>query len=166
MKFVVTGGAGFIGSNIVDRLVNENHEVHVIDNLISGKLANINKQATFHNLDLSVSNNLNEISKIFENAYGVFHTAIARVQPSIEDPIKYEINNTMGIVNVLKACVDSGAKRLIYSASSSAYGDSKTLPLNESLAPNPISPYAKDKSSTEKFYAGHFQRYIIFKLFH
>lgn len=146
MKFVVTGGAGFIGSNIVDRLINENHEVYIIDNLTSGKLANINKKATFYNLDLSDSKNLNELSKIFKNAHGVFHTAaIARVQPSIEDPIKYEMNNTMGIVNVLKACVDSGAKRLIYSASSSAYGDSKILPLNESLTPNPISPYAAQK---------------------
>jgi len=146
MKYVITGGAGFIGSNIVERLVKEGNEVHVIDNFSFGKLKNCNKKAHYHNVDLSQISNFDQIKNICKNADSVFHLAcIARVQPSIENPIEYEMNNTIGSVNILKASVESNVRRFIYSSSSSVYGNQINLPLNEDFKTNPLSPYGAQK---------------------
>ena len=146
MKYVITGGAGFIGSNIVERLVKEGNEVHVIDNFSFGKLKNCNKKAHYHNVDLSQISNFDQIKNICKNADSVFHLAcIARVQPSIENPIEYEMNNTIGSVNILKASVQSNVRRFIYSSSSSVYGNQINLPLNEDFKTNPLSPYGAQK---------------------
>lgn len=146
MKYVVTGGAGFIGSNLVDQLVMQENEVHVIDNFITGKQENCNQHAQYHNLDISDQNNLEKISRVIDGAKAVFHcAALARVQPSINNPVKYEINNTIGTMNMLKSSVDMKVDRFIYSASSSAYGSTEKLPSKESDSPNPISPYANQK---------------------
>ena len=146
MKYVVTGGAGFIGSNLVDRLVNQNHEVHVIDNFISGKKENCNENAKYHDINIAKEVNLGKIEKVLDKCDTVFHcAALARVQPSIINPIKYEKNNTIGIMNMLKCSEDRGVRRFVYSASSSAYGSTKKLPSKESDKPNPISPYANQK---------------------
>tara|TARA_B100000965_G_scaffold75930_1_gene60195 strand:- start:32151 stop:33062 length:912 start_codon:yes stop_codon:yes gene_type:complete len=146
MKYVVTGGAGFIGSNLVDRLVSQNHDVNVIDNFISGKKENCNENAKYHDINIANEANLNIIKTVLDKCDTVFHcAALARVQPSILDPIKYEKNNTLGIMNMLKCSVDMGVRRFVYSASSSAYGSTKKLPSKESDKPNPISPYANQK---------------------
>ncbi len=146
MKYVITGGAGFIGSNLVDELVSQSHEVHVIDNFISGKKENCNKKAIYHKIDISDPSNLKLISDVIKNTDTVFHcAALARVQPSLIDPIKYEMNNTIGLVNMLKSSVDKNVRRFVYSASSSAYGSTDKLPSKESDKPNPISPYANQK---------------------
>ena len=146
MKYVVTGGAGFIGSNLVDKLVSQSHEVHVIDNFISGKKENCNENARYHDVDIANDANLSIIKKVLDKCDTVFHcAALARVQPSILNPIKYEINNTIGIMNILKCSVDMDVRRFIYSASSSAYGSTKKLPSKELDKPNPISPYANQK---------------------
>ena len=146
MKYVVTGGAGFIGSNLVDKLVSQSHEVHVIDNFISGKKENCNKDAKYHEIDIADEANLSIIENVLDKCDTVFHcAALARVQPSILNPIKYEINNTLGIMNMLKCSVDIGIRRFVYSASSSAYGSTKKLPSKELDKPNPISPYANQK---------------------
>ena len=146
MKYVITGGAGFIGSNLVDELVIQSHEVHVIDNFISGKKENCNKKAIYHKIDISDPSNLKLISDVIKNTDTVFHcAALARVQPSLIDPIKYEMNNTIGLVNMLKSSVDKNVRRFVYSASSSAYGSTDKLPSKESDKPNPISPYANQK---------------------
>ena len=146
MKYVITGGAGFIGSNIVEKLVNEGNEVHVIDNFSFGKLENCNKKAHYHNLDLSQKSNFNQIKDVCKNADSVFHLAcMARVQPSIKNPVEYEINNTIGSVNILKASVESNVRRFIYSSSSSVYGNQINLPLNEDFKTNPLSPYGAQK---------------------
>jgi len=146
MKYVVTGGAGFIGSNLVDKLVSQSHEVHVIDNFISGKKENCNENARYHDVDIANVENLSVIKKILNKSDTVFHcAALARVQPSILNPIKYEVNNTLGIMNMLKCSVDMEVRRFVYSASSSAYGSTKKLPSKESDKPNPISPYANQK---------------------
>ena len=146
MKYVVTGGAGFIGSNLVDKLVTQNHEVHVIDNFISGKKENCNKNTKYYKIDIAKQENLSKIEKVLNGCDTVFHcAALARVQPSISNPIKYEINNTIGITNMLKCSVDTDVRRFVYSASSSAYGSTKKLPSKESDKPNPISPYANQK---------------------
>ena len=117
-KVAVVGGAGFIGSNLVDKLLEKNLEVIVIDNLSTGKLENINEKATFINLDI-YENKDKEIANALEGVDVVFHTAaLARVQPSIIDPVYFDKINSNGTVNLLKACVDAGVKRVLYSASS------------------------------------------------
>ena len=146
MKYVVTGGAGFIGSNLVNELLSDGHEVHIIDDLSTGQKRNINPLATFHKIDISrISNNLN-LNEIFKGVDTVFHCAArARVQASIQDPVNYEKNNNLSLINVLKKCVDVNVRRFVYSASSSVYGPTNKLPSKEDDVINPISPYAVQK---------------------
>ena len=143
---LVTGGGGFIGSNLVDQLIIDDNEVHVIDNFSTGKKENCNDKAIYHKLDISIIDNIDTLKKIFEDVDTIFHcAALARVQPSIIDPLKYETNNTLGLINVLKSAADVKVRRLVYSASSSAYGHAENLPSKESDPVNPISPYANQK---------------------
>ena len=146
MKYVVVGGAGFIGSNLVDKLINEGHEVSIIDNFSTGKKDNINSNANIFELDMSDISKKQKIISIMENTDTVFLLAAkARVQPSIKNPIEYEMNNTIGVLNILKCAADAKVRRVVYSASSSAYGDSKVMPLVESMPVNPLSPYGAQK---------------------
>lgn len=146
MKYVVVGGAGFIGSNLVDRLISDGNDVSIIDNFSTGKKENINQKAKVFCLDMSDISLSEKIVFAMQGADTVFLlAAMARVQPSIENPLKYELNNTIGVLNILKCAVDAGVKRVVYSASSSAYGDSKIMPLNEKLIINPLSPYGAQK---------------------
>lgn len=149
MKTLVTGGAGFVGSNLVDALIERGDEVIIIDNLSTGKKENINSKADFHNIDLR---NLKEIKPLFEGVDYVFHeAALARVQPSIEDPITYNDHNVNGTLNVLVAAKDARVKKVVYAASSSAYGDQKKMPLTEDMPANPISPYGLQKYIGEEY---------------
>jgi len=146
MKYVVTGGAGFIGSNLVNSLIEEGHEVHIFDDLSSGKKENCNNKAIFHKYDISKTANIIKLNEFLKGVDTVFHCAArARVQPSIKDPINYEKNNTIGLINMLSACVDASVRRFIYSASSSVYGPTDKLPSKENDPINPISPYAAQK---------------------
>jgi len=146
MKFVVTGGAGFIGSNIVDLLIDQGHSVCVIDNFSTGKKENCNEKAVYHELNLSSEENFDKIKSIVNGADGLFHlAALPRVQESIENPFLFEKNNTLSTINVLKACSEMQVKRVVYSASSSAYGNTEKLPSKETDPINPISPYAMQK---------------------
>ena len=146
MKYVVVGGAGFIGSNIVDKLVEQNHEVIIIDNLSTGKMENVNPKASIEYLDISNTKECPSMVEIMSGADTVFLLAAkARVQPSIENPVEYEINNTIGTLNVLKCASDAGVRRVVYSASSSAYGNTEKLPSKESDPVNPLSPYGAQK---------------------
>src|SRR3989344_8021585 len=139
-KIIVTGGAGFIGSNLVDALIKEGHAVTVIDNLFTGKRSQINKKAKFIKQDIC---NLKKIKPYFRGADYVFHlAAIARIQPSIINPAPTMQDNVMGTLNVLLAARDAKVKRVVYSASSSSYGDQDTLPLHEEMVPSFKSPYA------------------------
>ena len=143
MKALVTGGAGFIGSNLVDSLIDGGHDVIVIDNLMSGKEEYINSKAKFYKLDVR---NLNSIKPLFIGIDYVFHlAALARVQPSIEDPVLFNDVNSNGILNVLVSSKEAGVKKVVYSSSSSVYGDQIVMPLKEDASPNPISPYALQK---------------------
>lgn len=142
-KVIVTGGAGFIGSNLVKALVEKGYDVHVIDNLSGGKKENVNKKAKLHVKDLT---DLKAIKPLFKGATYVFHlAALPRVQFSIEHPKESNDANVGGMLNVLIAAKDADVKRVIYSASSSAYGDSKILPLHEGLPAHPKSPYGLQK---------------------
>ena len=146
MKHIVTGGAGFIGSNLVDCLVDDGHEVHIIDNFSTGKKENCNPKAFYHHYDISDINNIDIFIKIMQDTDCVFHcAALAEVQSSIDNPMKYEINNTIGTMNILKSSSDAMVRRFIYSASSSVYGSTEKLPSSEDDLPNPISPYASQK---------------------
>ncbi len=146
MKYVVVGGAGFIGSNIVDKLVEQNHEVVVIDNLSTGKRENINPKVRLEYMDISDPKQDKNMTEVMKGADSVFLLAAkARVQPSIENPVEYETNNTIGTLNVLKCASDAGVRRVVYSASSSAYGNTDKLPSVESDPVNPLSPYGAQK---------------------
>ena len=146
MKYIVTGGAGFIGSNLVDLLIDKGHVVDVIDNFSTGKKENCNKKAQYFELDISDYTNYDDLKKILLGSDGVFHlAALPRVQESIDNPLHFEKNNTLSTINILKACADSHVNRLVYSASSSAYGNAIKLPLKEEDPVNPISPYAMQK---------------------
>lgn len=143
MNILVTGGAGFIGSNLVERLLRDGHNVTVIDNLSTGKRENLHKDAEFFDLGIE---NLDAIKPVFADKDFVFHVAaIPRIGRSIEDPIETFQANVMGTLNVFLAARDAGIKRIIYSASSSAYGPQDSLPLNEDMPSKPLNPYALSK---------------------
>jgi UDP-glucose 4-epimerase len=152
MKYVVIGGAGFIGSNLVDFLINEGHEVSVVDNFSNGKQSNVNKKCKLHILDISYADHREELTNIFTGKDGVFHlAALARVQPSIEDPILFNQTNVNGTLHVLTAARDAKIKRVVYSASSSAYGDAKMFPTPEDHPTDPLSPYGLQKLIGEQY---------------
>jgi UDP-glucose 4-epimerase len=153
MKHIVTGGAGFIGSHLVKKLVEQGDEVVVIDNHSSsgGELLNDNA------LKQSVKTISGDISYIkcqtglhdkltlaFEGADTVFHLAArARVQPSIENPILYNATNVEGTLNMLEYARKAKVRRFVFTSSSSLYGDTETFPTPETLQPNPLSPYGQ-----------------------
>lgn len=147
-KAVVTGGAGFIGSHLVDGLLERGFEVHVIDNYAGGKREDrLNPKATYHELDIC---EFEKIAPIIAGATYVFHeAALPRVQFSIEHPIETFAVNVNGTVNVLKAAHEGGVKRVVYAASSSAYGDQDRLPLSEDMPAQPKSPYGLQKHMGE-----------------
>jgi UDP-glucose 4-epimerase len=150
MKCLVTGGAGFIGSNLVDRLIDDDHDVIVIDNLSTGKIENINPKAEFIDDGIGLEN-ITDFS-MFKNIDIVFHLAArARVQPSIENPLEFNRTNVDGTLNMLKASADEGVKRFVYSSSSSVYGDVKHLPTSENVQLKPMSPYALQKLIGEQY---------------
>ena len=157
MKLLVTGGAGFIGSNLVDELVKQKHRVLVIDNLSTGKKEYLNRKAKFFKTDIT---DYKSIAPLFKGIDCVFHlAALARIQPSIINPGLSFDNNVQGTFNVLLASKENKVKRLVYSASSSAYGDQRKLPLKESMIPSPKNPYALFKYMGEEMCQLFFQLY-------
>jgi len=150
-KVIVTGGAGFVGSNLVDKLIDMGMDVTILDNLSTGKKENINPKATFIECDIAKATEVDLLDH-FTGVDTVFHTAAkARVQPSIEDPITFNEQNVNGTLNVLLASHKAGVKRFIYSASSSAYGDATKFPTPESHSTNPMSPYGLQKYIGEQY---------------
>jgi len=150
-KYIVTGGHGFIGSYIVDKLIDENHQVIVLDNNSNGRKPIINSKTKNYNIDVSNLNELNNLVDIFYGSSGIFHcAALIDVQESIDDPIKYEKNNTLGTLNVLEAAAKAKVKRLVYSSSAAVYGDNTKTPIKENCPTNPISPYGLQKYYGER----------------
>lgn len=142
-KVIVTGGAGFIGSHIVDRLINDGYEVHIVDNMSSGKEENINPKATMHKVDIR---DLESLMPIFVGAKYVFHeAALPRVQYSIENPVETNEVNVKGTLNVLEACRFNKVQRVVFASSSAIYGEPDILPTREDMPINPMSPYATHK---------------------
>lgn len=148
-KVLVTGGAGFIGSHLVDKLVELGHHVLVLDNLSNGKKENINAKAEFHQVDICDFNTMN---LYFKGIDYVFHlAALPRVLISIEDPIGTSKANIMGTINVFEAAKQNNVKRVISTSSSSVYGNQDKLPLKEDMLPKPINPYGLQKWVGERF---------------
>ena len=145
--YVVTGGAGFIGSAIVRRLLGQGaRRVVVIDNLLTGRESNLDEVRGSIDFQRADIRHYEEIAPLIRGASVVFHqAAIPSVPRSIDDPVPSHEVNIGGTFNVLRAARDGGAGRVVYAASSSAYGDTDELPKRESMAPRPKSPYALQK---------------------
>lgn len=167
MKILVTGGAGFIGSHIVDEYLKKGHKVVIIDNLSTGFKKNINKQAKFYKIDITDLSTIRKVFKIEKPDIVNHHAAIAAVISSIKDPtLSYKVN-ILGTVNLLIAGGESGIKKFIFPSSCSIYGNQKKLPLAEVAEKNPVSPYALSKLIGEQlidFYANIYGfNYVIFR---
>lgn len=149
---VVTGGAGFLGSHLCPALLDAGYEVHVVDTLVAGKREHVPKGATLHEIDIRDTAALGELFKTLTPIVGLFHlAALPRVQYSIDYPLESNDVNIAGTLSVLSAARDAKVGRVVYSASSSAYGDQATLPLHEEMLPKPKSPYALQKHTNEHY---------------
>jgi UDP-glucose 4-epimerase len=157
MKVLVTGGAGFIGSHIVDRLVLEGHEVIVVDNLSTGKRRNLNRAARFYKIDIQSW----RLERVFRNERPnvVMHLAAQMdVRKSVEDPVFDAQVNVLGMLNVLQHSVKYGARKVIFSSSGGAiYGEQEVFPAPETHITQPLSPYGLSKLCGEQ-YLSYYQR--------
>lgn len=153
-EILVTGGAGFIGSHIVDRLLNEGIKVRVLDNLSTGDKKNVSQHTnkkTFQFIEADIRN-MNQVKKAIKGVDAVFHqAALVSVTRSVEDPILSNDINVKGTINLLKASTNAKVKRFVLASSCAVYGDTKTLPNHEKLEPKPLSPYAADKLAIENY---------------
>jgi UDP-glucose 4-epimerase len=151
-KVLVTGGAGFIGSNVVDLYIKEGFSVIVIDNLSTGKKENLNKKAKFYQIDLQEKE---RIKKIFEEEKPDFvnhHAAQSSVNLSMRNPVKDAKINILGSINLFKIAAKHKVKKIIYISSGGAmYGQTKSLPANEKTYPKPLSFYAISKFTAENY---------------
>jgi UDP-glucose 4-epimerase len=153
MKILVTGGAGFIGSNVVDAYIGAGHDVVVVDNLFSGKRANLNPKARFYLLDIRSP----EVKKVFEHERPDIvnhHAAQMSVPASVEDPMYDADVNVRGFLNILEAARVNSTKKVIFISSGGAiYGEAKEYPTSERYIPTPMSPYAITKYVSEQYLA-------------
>ena len=151
MKILITGGAGFIGSHLVDRLIKQNHKVVVVDNLSTGKKKNLNPKAKFYKIDIRSP----KVSQIFERERPkiVFHFAAQiDLRKSIEDPIRDAKINILGSLNLLENCKRFGVKRFIFASTGGAiYGDAHIIPTPEDYPEFPLSPYGIEKLAIDKY---------------
>ena len=159
MKILVTGGAGFIGSNVVDAYIGAGHDVAVVDNLFSGKRRNLNPKARFYLLDIRSQ----EVKKVFEHERPDIvnhHAAQMSVPASVEDPMYDADVNVRGFLNVLEAARSNGTKKVIFISSGGAiYGEAKEYPTSEKYQPVPMSPYAITKFVSEQYLAFYRHQY-------
>lgn len=159
MKILVTGGAGFIGSNVVDAYIDAGHEVVVIDNLFTGKWENINPRARFYLLDVRSA----EVSKVFERERFDLvnhHAAQMSVPASVEDPAFDADVNVRGFINLLEAARKTAVGKVIFISSGGAiYGEAKEYPTSEQAPAMPLSPYAITKTVSEQYLAFYRHQY-------
>jgi len=153
-EILVTGGAGFIGSHIVDRLLDEGFKVRVLDSLSTGEKKNLaphKNKKSFQFIEGDIRN-FDLVKKTVKGVNAVIHeAALVSVTRSVENPLLSNEINVTGTLNLLKACVDAHVKRFVYASSCAVYGDTETLPNHEKLAPKPLSPYAVDKLAAENY---------------
>lgn len=158
MKILVTGGAGFIGSHVVDGYLEEGHGVVVVDDLSTGKRKNVNPRATFHHLDIRSE----EMVRIMatENPDMInHHAAQISVPDSVSNPLKDADINICGLLNILESAVKSNVKKVIFISSGGAiYGEADQYPTSEEFLPRPLSPYAVSKYASE-YYLAYYQHH-------
>jgi len=158
MRYLVTGGAGFVGSNTVDEIVRRGHSVVVLDDLSAGKEANLARTVDKVEFVRGSITDLDLVRTVVRNADYVLHLAARTSVPrSVKDPLETNRINVDGTLNVLLAARDARVKRVVFACSSSIYGDTLTLPKRESMSPAPISPYGLSKLTGE-VYGQIFQR--------
>ncbi len=153
-EIVITGGAGFIGSNLAQRLVTNGHSVRIIDDLSTGRLANIDRLVQGGDVDLVRGSILDRslLREAFKGADYIFHlAALPSVARSVKDPLLTNEVNIEGTLNVLIEARDANVGKVVTASSSSVYGDTPTLPKDESMRPNPKSPYAISKLAGEHY---------------
>jgi UDP-glucose 4-epimerase len=149
--YVVTGGAGFIGSHIVGRLLQEGHQVRVVDNLSTGKLENLSHLNGFEFYNATITDK-EALNSIFAGSDYVLHqAALPSVPRSVDNPLETHEQCVTGTLNVLLAARDTGVKRVVYAASSSAYGDVEGEYKDETMPPHPMSPYGVAKLAGEYY---------------
>ena len=168
-KILITGGAGFIGSHIVDELINDN-EITIIDNLTTGSIKNL-KYPEHENLNF-IEGDIREINfdEFTSGTDYIFHlAAMASVPLSVEKPMECNDINVNSTVKLLKSAVDNDVKKIVFSSSSSVYGENRNMPLKETEQPMPTSPYAASKASCElylrTFYESYGLNYIALRYF-
>jgi len=145
----VTGGAGFIGSHLVEHLISLGHEVHIVDNLVAGKCEFVHPDAILFVVDIR---NQEALTPIFAGADTVFHlAALPSVPYSIENPIETHEVNTLGTLKVIMAACKAGVRRIIFSSSSAVYGDQEVVPIYENALCEPKSPYGLQKLESEHY---------------
>lgn len=153
MKIMVTGGAGFIGSNVVDGYLEAGHEVVVVDDLSTGKIENINKEAKFHDIDIR-SSEIDAVMKQERPSILNHHAAQMSVPVSVSDPILDADINLKGLLNLLESAVKYGIEKVIFISSGGAiYGEATEYPTSENFHPRPLSPYAVSKYASEYYLA-------------
>jgi UDP-glucose 4-epimerase len=158
MKILVTGGAGFIGSNVSDALVKDGHEVTVLDNLSTGKEENINPEVKFYNIDLLDMESLELVFREFKPDVVNHHAAQIDVRKSVEDPSFDAETNIIGSINLFECSINYGVRRIIFSSTGGAlYGESENLPATEDTPIEPLSPYGVAKYCVEN-YLNYFKR--------
>jgi UDP-glucose 4-epimerase len=152
MKVLVTGGAGFIGSHIVDQLVEKGDQVVIIDNVSSGRVENINEQARFYRMDITDPDLLSVFER--ERPEAVIHQAAQiHVHTSVEDPLFDAGTNILGTINLLEACRKTGVKKVVYASSAAIYGNPEYLPIDEKHPIAPLSGYGVSKYTVEHYLA-------------
>jgi len=153
-RVLVTGGAGFIGSNLADELIKRGAKVRIVDNFLTGFRENLDEiSGDFDFIEADVAD-ADAVKKAVEGVEIVFHqAALPSVPRSVDDPLETHNACVNGTFNILNAARDAGVKRVIYAASSSAYGDQQTLPKVETMRPEPLSPYAAAKLAGELYCA-------------
>ena len=158
MKVMVTGGAGFIGSHLVDRLIQEGHEAVVVDNLSTGKRKHVNRAARFYKLDVQSP----RLERVFrkERPSVLMHLAAQMdIRRSVEDPIFDAQSNILGTINVLEQAVRHGSRKVVFASSGGAiYGEQEVFPAPESHPTRPLSPYGISKLAGE-FYLAYYQQH-------
>ena len=151
MKIVVTGGAGFIASHIVDAYIADGHEVHIVDDFSTGREANVNAKAVVHRLDIADSNTVKLITDLKPDVLN-HHAAQMDVRRSVADPAFDARVNIIGFVNLLQGCVGAGVKKVIFASSGGAvYGDKEPIPAAEAHPTEPLSPYGVSKRTGELY---------------
>ncbi|MEE8575574.1 MAG: NAD-dependent epimerase/dehydratase family protein [Thermodesulfobacteriota bacterium] len=153
MKILVTGGAGFIGSNVVDAFVAEGHDVIVVDDLSSGKEENLNPEVSFHKMDIRSAELRKLVSREKPDIIN-HHAAQISVPASVEDPALDAGINVLGFINVLEAARENKTEKVIFISSGGAiYGEADEFPTSETYPPKPLSPYAITKAVSEQYLA-------------